>query len=164
MPEVRKKHSGILNGNRSNLPFRIRAKYPRTLNAILGAGTYIIVICFCMLVCKDENYFDANDAHEGWINLLKLFGDAIVPTSVTFAIGIIAQNLQLLLNNESHEIAYTLILLFVPVVDSLLYALVRGAETIPLLVVVIFSTSLVTYLLSIKSLPTAHVNSRGKLI
>lgn len=80
--------------------------------------------------CLDDGVFKSERLSDDLPIALKMFGDAIVPTTITYVSGICTQGLLLLRDRESNSIAVIVLFLNMSVFYAMLYVLSRKMNSV----------------------------------
>lgn len=102
----------------------------RYINGIVGIFMYLTVTIFFAMSCLDDGVFKSERLSDDLPIALKMFGDAIVPTTITYVSGICTQGLLLLRDRESNSIAVIVLFLNMSVFYAMLYVLSRKMNSV----------------------------------
>lgn len=127
----------------------------RYFNGLVGIFTYLVVILFFALACLDDAVFEGSISCSNLTLALKMFGDAIVPTTLTFVAGVCTQGLFLLRDKASEAIAVTFVFLYLSIAYAILFVLSRKSNCFGLM---LFTNVILSFLFarySVYALPSS---------
>lgn len=93
-------------------------------NILVFFGTYSLVTVSCLIMCRDADYSNLEKFME---EVFPIIVDAIIPTTATFCISILIQNLGTIATYKINRCSMTVISLILTLLYIMMYSVFRDA-------------------------------------
>lgn len=126
---------------------------PLYSNFLIFVGTYFFVIISCVLMCRDlpqDSGF--------WPKAMQIIADAIIPTTITFCISIIIQNIGTAIIYRIRQCSLTIFTLLLTIMYTLIYSIFRSMVASFLPCLILIGSTLFVLIMSFYALYQLNIN------